>query len=109
MTNNECCPLLGKITRGFCVCYAGPDIELMEGEFLSASFFVYYSACHRPLEIEFKTVKVRQLCTAVSLMSGAPTFDTGKKTETGEFITPPRPTGRRSNNCLRKATTVKVV
>ena len=30
-------------------------------------------------------------------MSGAPTFDTGKKQKRGEFITPPRPTGRRSN------------
>ena len=31
-------------------------------------------------------------------MSGAPTFDTGKKKQKrGEFITPPRPTGRRSN------------
>ena len=32
-------------------------------------------------------------------MSGAPTFDTGKKKKQkrGEFITPPRPTGRRSN------------
>ena len=31
-------------------------------------------------------------------MSGAPTFDTEKKQKRGEFITPPRPTGRRSNN-----------
>ena len=33
-------------------------------------------------------------------MSGAPTFDTEKKRKKqkrGEFITPPRPTGRRSN------------
>ena len=32
-------------------------------------------------------------------MSGAPTFDTEKKNKQkrGEFITPPRPTGRRSN------------
>ena len=32
-------------------------------------------------------------------MSGSPTFDTPKKekTERGEFTTPPRPTGRRSN------------
>ena len=33
-------------------------------------------------------------------MSGSPTSDTEKKTrkiERGEFITPPRPTGRRSN------------
>ena len=33
-------------------------------------------------------------------MSGAPTFDTGKKEKKqkrGEFITPPRPTGRQSN------------
>ena len=28
-------------------------------------------------------------------LSGAPTFDTGKKTQKrGEFMTPPRPTGR---------------
>ena len=39
------------------------------------------------------------VCTAVSPMSGSPTFDTQKtKPECGEFITPPRPTGRRSNN-----------
>ena len=35
-------------------------------------------------------------------MSGSPTFDTEKKEnrkiERGEFITPPRPTGRRSKN-----------
>ena len=30
-------------------------------------------------------------------MRGAPTFDTGKRKKRGEFITPPRPTGRRSN------------
>ena len=30
--------LKGKITRGFCVCCAGPDMELMEGAFLSVSF-----------------------------------------------------------------------
>ena len=37
-------------------------------------------------------------------MSGAPTFDTGKKEKKqkrGEFITPPRPTGRRSKNTLK--------
>ena len=33
-------------------------------------------------------------------MSGAPTFDTGKKQKRGEFITPPRPTGRRSNKSI---------
>ena len=34
------------------------------------------------------------VCTAVSPMSGSPTCDTEKqKTERGEFITPPRPTG----------------
>ena len=39
------------------------------------------------------------VCTAVSPMSGSPTSDTEKKeTERGEFITPPRPSGRRSNN-----------
>ena len=41
---------------------------------------------------------------AVLPMSGAPTFDIEKKPETGEFKTPPRPTGRRfkeSKNCLR--------
>ena len=38
---------------------------------------------------------------AVSLMSGGPTFDIEeKKPETGEFKTPPRPTGRRSNYYL---------
>ena len=31
----------GKITRGFCVCCAGPDMELMEGAFLSTSFFCF--------------------------------------------------------------------
>ena len=42
----------------------------------------------------------RNLMPAVSPMSGSPTFDTEKKhrkIERGEFITPPRPTGRRSN------------
>ena len=35
---------------------------------------------------------------AVSPMSGAPTFDIEKKPQKrGEFKTPPRPTGRRSN------------
>ena len=37
---------------------------------------------------------------AVSLMSGSPTFDIDKrkkKQKRGEFTTPPRPTGRRSN------------
>ena len=33
-------------------------------------------------------------------MSGAPTFDTEKKQKWGEFITPPRPTGKRSNKQL---------
>ena len=37
-------------------------------------------------------------------MSGSPTSDTEKKQnrkiERGEFITPPRPTGRRSNNYM---------
>ena len=31
-------------------------------------------------------------------MSGAPTFDTEKKQKLGEFITPPRPTDRRSKS-----------
>ena len=31
-------------------------------------------------------------------ISGSPTSDTQKQTERSEFITPPRPTGRRSNN-----------
>ena len=35
---------------------------------------------------------------AVSPMSGSPTFGTEKKQKRGEFKTPPRPTGRRSNN-----------
>ena len=43
----------------------------------------------------------RNLVPAVAPMSGSPTFDTDKKEnrkiERGEFITPPRPTGRRSN------------
>ena len=43
----------------------------------------------------------RNLVPAVSPMSGSLTFDTEKKEdrkiERGEFITPPRPTGRRSN------------
>ena len=38
------------------------------------------------------------VCTAVSPMSGSPTFDAQKKTERGEFTTPPRATGRRSKN-----------
>ena len=39
------------------------------------------------------------LVPAVSPMSGSPTSDTEKrKIERGEFITPPRPTGRRNNN-----------
>ena len=41
---------------------------------------------------------------AVSPKSGSPTFDTEKKprkTERGEFITPPRPTGRRSNKLIK--------
>ena len=45
------------------------------------------------------------VCTAVSPMSGSPTLNTEKKnrkTERGEFITPPRPTGRRSNNSPKK-------
>ena len=37
---------------------------------------------------------------AVSPMSGSPTFDTGKKQKQGEFITPPRLTGRRSNKAV---------
>ena len=38
---------------------------------------------------------------AVYPMSGSPTFDMGKKTQKrGEFITPPSPTGKRSNNSL---------
>ena len=51
---------------------------------------------HIPLEIEFKVV-AQTMHSGVN-HSGAPTFDTGKKTQKrGEFITPPRPTGRRSN------------
>ena len=34
-------------------------------------------------------------------MSGTPTFDTEKKQKRGEFITPPRPTGRRGNYKIR--------
>ena len=41
MADNECCSVQGKITRGFCVCCAGPDMELMEGVFLSANFLVF--------------------------------------------------------------------
>ena len=37
------------------------------------------------------------VCTAVSPMSGSPTFDIDKKKIGGEFKIPPRPTGRRSN------------
>ena len=43
---------------------------------------------------------LRQQYTAVSPISGSPTCDTEKnprKTERGEFITPLRPTSRRSN------------
>ena len=38
------------------------------------------------------------VCTAVSPMNGSPNCDTEKnrKTERGEFITPTRPTGKRS-------------
>ena len=34
-----------KITCGFCACCAGPDMELMEGAFLSMHkcFFIVYS------------------------------------------------------------------
>ena len=62
---------------------------------------------HILLEIEFKSrVDMGSdsnpqsvYCTAVSPMSGSPTFDTGKKKQKrGEFKTPPYPTGRRSNN-----------
>ena len=61
---------------------------------------------HILLEIEFKSRvdmgSESQIafgyCTAVSPMSGSPTFDTGKKKQKrGEFKTPPYPTGRRSN------------
>ena len=48
------------------------------------------------------------VCKAVSPMSGSPIFDTRKKnrkTERGEFITPPRPTGRRSNKAKTKFVT----
>ena len=48
------------------------------------------------------------LVPAVSPMSASPTFDTEKKPrklERGEFITPPRPTGRRSNNAALKLVT----
>ena len=42
MADNECCSVQGKITRaGFCVCCAGPDMQLMEGVFLSANFIVF--------------------------------------------------------------------
>ena len=57
--------------------------------------------------LTYSTVKRRvsmgspNLVPAVSPMNGSPTFDTVKKEnrkiERGEFITPPRPTGRRSN------------
>ena len=41
---------------------------------------------------------------AVSPMSGSPTFDVDKKKQKrGEFKTPPRPTGRRSNKlCIAR-------
>ena len=40
---------------------------------------------------------------AVSPMSGCPTFNVDKKKQKrGEFKTPPRPTGRRSNEHVRK-------
>ena len=42
----------------------------------------------------------RNLVPAVSPMSGSPAFDTEKKPECGKFITPPRPTGRRSKKCV---------
>ena len=58
------------------------------------------------LEIEFKS-RVDMGSVAIGILhSGiaherSPTFDTEKKEnrkiERGEFITPPRPTGRRSN------------
>ena len=60
----------------------------------------------RCVEIEVETQRIitearsqTAVCTAVSPMSGSPTCDTEKnrKTERGEFITPPRLTGRRSN------------
>ena len=42
------------------------------------------------------------VCTAVSPMSGSSTFDIDKKKQKrGEFKTPPRPTGRRSNYGFR--------
>ena len=33
---------MALIMCGFCVCCAGPDKELMEGAFLSASFFFLF-------------------------------------------------------------------
>ena len=76
----------------------------------SLDVVVYMLNCvfwrHILLEIEFKSRvdmgSESQIafgyCTAVSPMSGSPTFDTGKKKQKrGEFKTPPYPTGRRSN------------
>ena len=40
MADNECC-FVGQITRGFCVCCAGPNMELIESAFLSASFLFF--------------------------------------------------------------------
>ena len=52
---------------------------------------------HIPLEIEFKVLAQTAMHSGIT-MNGALTFDTGKETQKrGEFITPPRPTGRRSN------------
>ena len=41
MIDNECC-FVRKITREFCVCCSGPDIELMEGAFLAARFLFFF-------------------------------------------------------------------
>ena len=39
MADNECC-FVGQITRGFCACCAGPNMELMESAFFR-KFFVF--------------------------------------------------------------------
>ena len=64
-------------------------------------YSIHVKLCVLKVEIEFKRVRAHAAaCTAVSPMSGSPTSGTLKKTERGEFITPPGPTGRRSNEWL---------
>ena len=50
--------LQGKITRGLCVCCAGPDMELIEGKFLPISFFCFLFI----VDTVRKVVKLSEKC-----------------------------------------------